>query len=389
MGYRIALLFFALRSFALAQAFLPAFEPAMGRVSLPPKNPTISAVTPLWQGVLQQGMADPSGPVAEARQEDVIPEGAAPYPARRTTILKFDGAGHLFERTYQDSLGTTTTTSVFQDGKLQSRTTKHHRTDGRFSVWQEWYRWSYDPKGRVADFRAGSRKDEEHNHYLNLKYDLAGRLLGYEYRQNGSDEPFSFTEFQYDGNTIISDEFDQHHQKIFEQVQVLDGSNRVIELSVSDMNNGALKLWYHSKFKYDEQGRLTEQNTDQYNYGPGDVDSEPPPGKVVIQYDDKKHTGEQDFYNPDGRLVLRMLAELDSHGYVTKTQVLDATGKESKASEGIWVDPKTHTTHSGRYVLEATYDDHGNWTELRSWFAPADGGGRILTRSIKQTITYR
>jgi len=81
--------------------------------------------------------------------------------------------------------------------------------------------------------------------------------------------------------------------------------------------------------------------------GPGDEDSEPPPGRVAVVYDDKKGT------------------------------------------EGVWLDPKTHKTHAGEFALDATYDDHGNWTELRSWFTPADGGNRILTRSIKQTISYR
>lgn len=84
-----------------------------------------------------------------------------------------------------------------------------------------------------------------------------------------------------------------------------------------------------------------------------------------------------------------MTAEFDSHGYVTKLETLDAAGKQLKASEGIWVDPKTHKTHPGTYTSEAKYDDHGNWTQLRSWFAPADGGDRILLRSITQTITYR
>ena len=84
------------------------------------------------------------------------------------------------------------------------------------------------------------------------------------------------------------------------------------------------------------------------------------------------------------------MAEFDSsHVYVTKSQILDATGKQAKGTEGVWLDPKTHKTHAGEFALDATYDDHGNWTELRSWFTPADGGNRILTRSIKQTISYR
>jgi hypothetical protein len=356
----------------------------------PPKDPTISAVTPLWQGVLQQeNVLALSGPVTEALREDVIPEGSAPAPGRRTTTLKFDNENHLIENTYRDALGKTKTVNVFQNGKLQSQTTKHRGIDRKFPDWQEWQTWSYDTKGRLSDFRDG-QDQAEYNHYLNFKYSPGGRPLGYEYRPSGADGPSTYTEFRYERNKVTMVRFGQNRRIGFEQIYVLDPSNHVIEHSISDAGrSGTLKLWYHTTFKYDDQGRLTEQTTDKYNYAPGDVDSEPPPGRIVIQYDDKKHTGEQDFYSPEGKLLVRSLAEFDAHGYVTKMQVLDADGNEVKSTKGIWVDPKTRKEHSGTFTVEATYDDHGNWTTLQSWFTPDDGGDRILTRSIKQTITYR
>jgi hypothetical protein len=357
----------------------------------PPKNPTVTAMAPLWQGMLQQlQIAHPSGPILEARQEDVVPDGAAPYPARRTTMLKFDGDGHEAERIYEDSSGTTTTLTDFQNGRLQSRKTKHLRTNGKFPAlqeWEEWQKWTYDTKGRLKDFRAGQDK-MEYNHYLNFKYDSSGRPLGYEYRPSGADGPSTFTEITYSGDTVTTAQLDDNRQKVSEQVQMLDPLKRVIDLSVSDMSSGKLRLWYHVRFKYDGQGRLIEQITDPYQSGSGGG-AAPPPGKITVQYDDGKHTGEEDFYNPDEKLALRNLVEFDSHGCVTKALVLDATGKQTKASEGTWVDPRTHATHSGAYATEATYDDHGNWTEFRWWFIPSDGGDRVLTRWIKQTITYR
>jgi hypothetical protein len=364
---------------------------AIGELPGPPKNPTISAVTQLWKGALLEQMAELSGPLAQTLQEDVIPDGAAPYPTTRTTTVKLDRDGHETERSDQSPGGTSTTTSVFEGGKLQSRTTMHHRTNSRFSTlqkWQEWQKWKYDTNGRLSDFRAGQDK-EEFNHYLNFKYDVHGRPLGFEYRPSGADGPSTFTEISYSGNTVTTIRRDNNRRKVFEQIQVVDRVNRVTELSISDGGNNVLKLWYHSKFKYDEQGRLIEQVTDQYNYAPGDENSEPPPGKVTIQYDDQKHAGEQDFYDVDGKLLVRAVAEFDSHGYVTKQQTLDVNGKQVKGTEGIWVDPKTHAQHIGAYAIEVTYDVNGNWTALQSWFTPSDGGDRILTRSIKQTITYR
>jgi len=393
LSWRLVLLFLLLCSLSTAQVFLPAIGQPIARNAFPPNNPTISAVTPLWQGVLiQESIEELTGPVAEARREDVLPEGATRAPLRRTKVLKFDGESHLIESTYQDSVSKSTTaviTNVFQNGKLQSQTSMRHYSDGKSPDLQEWWhKWGYDSNGLVSDYRA-AYDNQENNHCLNFKYDAQGRLLNCEYRQNGSDKPFLFYEFRYEGKTIVSDTYDENHKKTYEQVQVVDGSSHVIELTISDMNSGALKLWYHTTFKYDDQGRLTEQTTDKYNYAPGDVDSEPPPGRIVIQYDDKKHTGEQDFYSPEGKLLVRSLAEFDAHGYVTKMQVLDADGNEVKSTKGIWVDPKTRKEHSGTFTVEATYDDHGNWTTLQSWFTPDDGGDRILTRSIKQTITYR
>lgn len=392
LSYRLVPFFVFLSSFSTAQLPSLAAVAPPATISGPPRNPTISAGTPLWQGVLQQqNVEEFSGPVAEVRREDVIPQGSALSPGQRTTVLKFDVEGHLIENTSQDSRVATaiTTTTVFHNGMVQSRTATRHYGNGRLPDAQVgWQKWSFDTSGRLADLRAGS-DNEENNHLLNFRYDVEGRLLGYEYRQNGSDKPFFFAEFKYEGKTITSDQFDENHRKIFEQVQVLDVSNHVVELSISDISDGALKLWYHTKFKYDERGRLTEQNTDQHNYAPGDVDSEPPPGRVAVLYDDKKHNGGQDFYDPGGKLVLRMMAEFDGHGYVTRMRVLDADGKPQDSNQDVWLDPKTHKTYSGTYTTDAIYDDHGNWTVLHSWFTPVDGSERILTRSIKQTITYR
>ena len=385
----LALLLIVLSSFCMAQVPSLAVLAPSGELLGPPKNPTISAVTPLWQGVLSQANTEQfSGPVAEVTRVNVIPEGAAPNPYRGTTTFNFDSNGHLVDRMDESSRGRSTTAGVYQDGRIQSSTTKRYRANGTVQD-SQWRKWSYDPSGGISDYRAGTDGNQEKNHYLNFRFDAKGRLLGCEYRQGGSDTPFFFTEFKYGGKTVTSNNFDENHRKTFEEVRVLDGSNHVVELSISDLSDGALKLWYHTKFKYDEQGRLTEQFTDQYNYAPGDEDSEPPPGRVAVLYDDKKNTGEQDFYDPGGKLLARSLAQFDPHGYVTKVQVLGADGKPADPNREIWRDPKTHKDHSGTYTSEASYDDHGNWTELRSWFTPADGSDRILTRSIKQTITYR
>jgi hypothetical protein len=268
--------------------------------------------------------------------------------------------------------------------RLQSQTVNHHRTDGRFPDWSEWQRWSYDKVGRLSEFHAGRDKQELLNDYVDFKYDSKGTPLGYElYAQ-------TLTEITYEGNKLTLSRLQKYQRrKFFEQVQVVDDRNRVIDLKVSDLSGSQLKQWYHVKFQYDEKGRVIEQNTDPFKLGSGD-DYSPLPGKLVVEYDDEKHSGGQKFYDTDGSLVLHTAFEFDRDGVLTKRHALDASGKERAGGE-TFVDPVSHkaSTRPGNVEWEVIYDDHGNWTERRRWFTPADGSPRIMTRVIRQSIAYR
>jgi hypothetical protein len=163
----------------------------------------------------------------------------------------------------------------------------------------------------------------------------------------------------------------------------------VIDLTVSDLSAGQLKLWYHVAFKYDNKGRVVEQNTDPFKLGSGD-DYSPIPGKLVVSYDDYKHAGEQRFYDTDGKLALHTTFEFDRDGIITKLRVLDASGKEQTRGE-LFIDSQSYkaSTRPGNVEWEVIYDARGNWTERRRWFTPTDGSPRIMTRLIEQRITYR
>jgi hypothetical protein len=365
---------------------LPAAK-AIADLPGPPKNPPIfSQMTVILQGSLQfENTVDVKGPVAEVHRQEAQLPGQNPNPYHTSTTLKFDDQERLIKRIFENSLATSTLTNVFRDGKLQSQTVDNHSANRGDS--QEWQRWSYDEHGRLSEYRAGQDK-EERNHYLNFKYDSNGRLLGYEYRQSGAEWPFNFTEVTYSGNSVDESTFDEQRRKIYEQVQVVDGSNRVIDLKVSDRNDGPLKLWYHVTFKYDEKGRVVEQNTDPFKVGDGD-DASPIPGKLVVQHDDEKHWGEQKFYDPAAKLIFHARFQFDRDGVPTKFVIFDSSGKEMTGSE-TFVDAKyVSTARPGSVEWEVIYDDHGNWTERRRWFTPADGSPRIMMRLIRQTITYR
>src|SRR5580698_604136 len=385
---RVALAF--LGSFAAAQMSTPPEAKAIAELPGPPKNPPIfSQMTVIMQGGLQYAdTANFKGPVAEVRRERIQSPNQSPNPHHTTTTMKFDDRGHMIERIDEDSLGSSTVTNAFLEGKLQSQTVEHRRTDAKTSGRKDWARWTYDGHGQLSEYRAGQDK-EERNHYLNFKYDSNGRLLGCEYRQSGAEWPFSFTEVTYSGNSIDESTLDEQRRKIYEQVQVVDVSNRVVDLKVSDRNEGPLKLWYHVTFKYDEKGRVVEQNTDPFKFGSGD-DASPIPGKLIVRYNEEKRIGEQEFYDTNGKLTLHTRFTFDRDGIPTKFGVLDDSGKEVTGSE-LFVDPNTHKSSSrpGSVEWEVIYDDHGNWTERRRWFTPADGSPRIMTRLIRQNIIYR
>jgi hypothetical protein len=384
----IALVF--LCSFAAAQTSSLRATEAIAELPGASKNPPIfSQMTVIMQGGLQYSdTANFKGPVSEVRREQIRSPNQSPKTHGSTTTIKFDDRGHMVERIDEDRMGSSTLTNVFLEGKIQSQTVEHRRTDAKAFGSKDWARWTYDGHGRLSEYRAGQDK-EERNHYLNFKYDSNERLLGCEYRQSGAEWPFNFTEITYSGNTVDESTLDDQRRKIYEQVQVVDGFHRVIDLKVSDKNEGPLKLWYHVTFKYDGKGRVVEQNTDPFKVGDGD-DYSPIPGKLIVRYDDEKGIGEQEFYDTNGKLALHTRFAFDRDGIPTKFGVLDDSGKEVTRS-ALLVDPNTHKSSSrrGSVEWEVIYDDHGNWTERRRWFTPADGSPRIMRTLVRQNITYR
>ncbi|HKI27612.1 MAG TPA: hypothetical protein VKA07_14905 [Candidatus Sulfotelmatobacter sp.] len=271
-----------LAAIALVSSLLPAqmstlpAARAIADLFGPPKNPPIfSEMTMILQGGLQyQDTANFRGPVAAVEREENQSTSQNPEPYHTKTMLKFDGDGHLIQRTDEGALGTSITTNIWEHGRLQSQTVAHHRNDGRLADWNEWQRWSYDTNGRLMEFKAG-RDKEEMNDYVNFRYDSKGRPLGYElYAQ-------TLTEISYEGNKITLSRLQKYQgRKFFEQVQVVDDKNRVIDLKVSDLSAGQLKLWYHVTFKYDDKGRVIEQNTDPFKLGDGD-DYSPLPSSIA------------------------------------------------------------------------------------------------------------
>jgi hypothetical protein len=350
----------------------------------PPNNPPLfSQMTVIWQGTLEyEDKVNLKGSVAsvERRNEQQSAQNPAPYRTKET--LKFDESGRLVERVNEASNCLTTETLVWEGNRRQKQKAMHHCDHSKVPDRSDFKEWTYNKNGRISGFQSGSDRVSSTD-LVNIRYDAKGRLLGYEGLAR------YIVQFSYLGNRITKSIFPKGgDKKIYEQSQTVDAKGRVIDLKVSDMTGGKLTPWYHVAFKYDDKGRVTEQQTDPFKLGSGD-DYSPLPGKLIVEYDDEKQTGEQKFYDTDGKLVLHTKFQYDRDGVFTKLLVIDALGKERLGGETFVDAQHKSSTRPGGVEWEVIYDDHGNWTERRRWFTPADESPKIMTRLVRQTITYR
>lgn len=374
-------------SFAAAQmSTLPAADAIAHLPGPPPVPPIFSQMTVLLQGDLQfNDTVDAKGPVVSIVREEIWPPDPTP---KRTSKFEFDKDGHLTKATYEFDSSISTTLNVWQNGRLQSQTVHHHLADGKKADWEEWQHWIYDAYGRLSEFHAGLDK-AEWNYYLKFKYDAADRSLGFEYRDTKIGGLPTYTEVTYGEKDITLSRLDYSRHKFYERVEIVDDKGRVTDLKVSDLSGSELKQWYHVRFKYDEKGRVIEQDTDPFKLGDGD-DYSPLPGKLLVEYDDEKHSGEQKYFDTTGKLALHTAFTLDLDGVLTSLRILDDLGKERHGGDTAG-DVASHkaTIRRGRIEWEVIYDSHGNWTERRLWSIPDDGSPRVMTRLVRQAITYR
>ncbi len=378
--------------------FLAFFSiPCQSQLPGPPPNPDVfSAMSALMQQVpleSPQPAAKPKGNVAELIWEDFQSD---PHDRTKATnfskrlVIRYDQEQREVEQTESaDPRGfVTKTVSVYRNGLLESKRFERSK-DGKLAGTPSYLRWRYDAKGNVVDFQRGPNGSPE-NHFLNYQYDPQGRPTGWVYQQEAN-EFVSTTKIRYSGNTVETSTFDEHGEKTSMQLQTLDPAGHVSDLEVYERSSkeNTLKLLYHSRFQFDSQGRVIQQETDPYNFEAGD-DYQPYPGKLVVHYDDVAHTREQRFYDSNGTLAFRNLAELDRDNIVCSLRVFDSTGKERQEGElfpsGTSLVP---VSRPGKTRWEVDYDKQGNWTERRRYFYPADGSDRLLMHLARQTIQYR
>jgi hypothetical protein len=341
-------------------------------IGRPPQPPFITFLGIVMPGKL---VTDPSlppvGPVAQTIYEELRPSVTPAGPAGEvmTSITDtWDEAGRLIEEIRKDGGSESDTINRYVGARLVSQETTFPQS--RQPAPKAWSYWVYDPSGKLTEYRRG-RADRIQNHDTNFKRDSQGRLTSYEYRQGPKDELSSRTELRYsnDGKTVDITHYDMADAIVRSTTQSVDGQGHVVTAVIRDRDwrTKQMKTPLKVSFRYDERGRLIEQDTDAHEFDKSGSEQEIPPGKISIAYDDVKNTKTTSYSGDEGSLVLT----------VTRN-ALGATIKFTGGTAGAPLDS----------VIDCAYDSHGNWTTCRQTSGKPPAVGNVA-KMWRRTITYR
>ena len=340
-------------------------------VGRPPQAPLITFLGIVTPGKL---VTDPSlppfGPVAQTLYEELrVDETPAGSAGEVMTSVKstWDEAGRVIEEIRTDRGSESDTINRYEGARLVGQESTF--PNSRQLKPKLWSYWVCDKSAKLIEFRRGSG-DQIQNHDTNFKRDSQGRLTSYEYRQGPKDELFSRTELRYsaDGKAADVTDYDASGAVITSWTQTVDEQGHVAMLIIRDRDwqTQQMKAPVKIAFRYDEKGRLIEQDTDAHASDDSTGEGEPPPGMVSIAYDDAKHTKTTTYAGDEGLLAL------------TVTQ--NARGATVRFVGGM--NGRTLDT-----LVNCTYDTHGNWTTCQQ--IDQTSGGHRVERMWRRTITYR
>jgi len=312
----------------------------------------------------------PQGPVAEVLFEELRAVTTPGGPAGQVlTSIKttYDEQGRPIEEIRKEYGGETNTVNRYDGSRLVSReSTLPHSKSPQLKFWNY---WTYDQSGKLTEYRRGSG-DALQNHETNFKRDQQGRLISFDYRQGAKDELFSHRELRYsaDGKTVDVITSYQTGNGTDSTEQTVDDQGHVIKAILHDWDSKTKKLKapLNVDFRYDQQGRLVEQNTGAHDFEQAGSEHELPPGKISITYDDTKHTKTTSYYGPEGAISSTLT--YNSSGAVIGMSVSTA---------GQSFDTK----------LQCTYDSHDNWTSCQQ--VVEEAAVNRVAKEWRRTITYR
>jgi len=344
---------------------------AEGDLGRPARPPFITLLGVMAPGRMATDPSlSPTGPVSEVLFEELRLEGSPGGPAGeviQTVRSKYNEQGRVVEEYRKVFASATNTINAYEGTRLVSQ--ESTLPEIKPPQPKSWDYWKYDDAGKLIDYRRG-RGDALQNHETNFTRDKLQRLTSFEYRQGPKDELFSRTAFRYspDGKSIDTISYDAAGEVSSSMIQTMNGDGRVTEVVIRERGSSTKKLKspIHVAFCYDPKGRLVLQNTDSYDFKPEGGENELPPGKVVITYDDVKHTRRTEYSSAEGEMV--------------STMTYDSAGAVIGAASFI-------LGESTEAKLQCDFDTHGNWTSCDQ-VATGYGISKVAKR-WRRTITYR
>jgi hypothetical protein len=149
------------------------------------------------------------------------------------------------------------------------------------------------------------------------------------------------------------------------------------------------KLRYRFLYKYDDKGRMTEQETFEFNVTPNVHSSHSPvPGKVTYAYHDERRTKEVATYDERGSLESRVIYAFDDKGNDAGSMAFNPDGSR-RNDEIHWYDKNVRVrTLSGTGSVKLDYDAQGNWTRKTYLMKVADAEKSEAYSAEYREITY-
>lgn len=288
---------------------------------------------------------------------------------------RYDAESHAIEEIDRQPSREIHTTNNYENGVLVSMRGETISSDTGKPIGDEFWQTFKYGKGRLLELRRG-RGQKLENHVVS-EYDGSGNLISREIHQGENDKLIYTEQFRYTSNPPIVERrviLPNGKYKRSSKFR-LDGADRVVEIWGEDGD--------HVRWKYDTQGRMTEQLTDAYVV-PDGCDDCPIPGKIEIRYE--RSVREQTFFSPSGMPLLRRISQLEMDGSIASISYELLANRDDAPDLNRLVD--TITPPAGNRYVETTWDDHANWTEKREYFRPTDGDP-ILQVVYRRKILYR
>ena len=306
---------------------------------------------------------------------------------RVAKILKFDERGNRTEATTFDP-----------DGGIAERMVYKYDALGRNTGSDEYYSlarklvtnprrriYTLDHNGKVVEMIV-YEADGSVGSGFKYKYDSKGNKVE-DHFISWTGATILRTTYTYDaaGHLLTQTAYDAHDVVSWKTIDSYDSAGRRTDWAQYEKH----VLRYRKLFKYDDKGRVTEEETFEFNARPRVIFSHAPvPGKIVSTYDDKQRSKEIATYDTIGALKTREVHIFDEHGNIVGWEIFNADGSARNFEISLYDKNKLVEKLAGKALNQNSYDSQGNWTKKVYLILPEGAKEPQPWRADYRNITY-